>query len=293
MAALVTEDELRSGTWLTGSYGARYGVCHTGSSIVKFAPAFQSSQEVTAIEFVRQNCPRIPVPEVLGTWEVTEEDDGDRKGYFAMSVLPGSMLRDAWPTMADEEKTTVLDDMATILADLRQIPVPEEGTTTMIGGVDGIGKAADARAGGSKFGGPFPTEADFNDWLVSLIHPDSQQYFSDFYVDTLRTCFSVDSARNHRLRFTHGDLGMHNFLVQDGRITGLVDWEYAGWYPEYWEYVKMIQFSRDKRFMTWCQHFWEDDDGSKVSYDREFVVDSMLDSQIRHGHRVARYPRWG
>lgn len=24
------------------------------------------------------------------------------------------------------------------------------------------------------------------------------------------------------------------------KITGLVDWEYSGWYPEYWEYVKAL-----------------------------------------------------
>jgi hypothetical protein len=31
---------------------------------------------------------------------------------------------------------------------------------------------------------------------------------------------------------------MRNILVQDGRISGIVDWENAGWYPEYWEYTK-------------------------------------------------------
>lgn len=25
--------------------------------------------------------------------------------------------------------------------------------------------------------------------------------------------------------------------MRDGRIVALLDWEYAGWYPEYWEYV--------------------------------------------------------
>ncbi|RMD44143.1 hypothetical protein DV735_g934, partial [Chaetothyriales sp. CBS 134920] len=252
MVQPVTDAEIRSGKWLTGHYGQRYGVCHTGTSIVKFAPALQAAQEVTAIEFVRQNCPNIPVPEVLGAWEVTEEDEGKRKGYFAMSVLPGSMLRDLWPTMPDNERKTILDDLAAILTQLRHIPVPEG---TMIGGVDngitGQGRAADVRASGAEFGGPFATERAFNDWLISNIHHESRQHFWDFYVDSLRTCFAEEWANNHRLRFSHGDLGMHNILAQGGRITGVVDWEYAGWYPEYWEYVKMIQFSWDKQFLTW------------------------------------------
>jgi len=26
--------------------------------------------------------------------------------------------------------------------------------------------------------------------------------------------------------------------VKDGKISGIVDWETAGWYPEWWEYTK-------------------------------------------------------
>lgn len=256
----------------------------TGAKIVKFAPAIQTSREIMAIEFVRQKCPNIPVPEVHGAWEV-DDGNGEKTGYFAMSVLPGSILRDLWITMTDNEKKTVLDDLASILIQLRGVQAPEG---FIIGAVDGIGPAADPRASGAEFGGPFTSEYEFNEWLVSLIHPESQQYFSGFFVETCRTCLA--SLSSHQIRFSHGDLGMHNILVQGGRISGIIDWEYAGWYPEYWEYIKMIQFSREKQFLCWCQQCWEVD-GSKVRYDREFVVDNMLDSQIRHGHRVAKRPR--
>ncbi|KAI1333114.1 kinase-like domain-containing protein [Xylariaceae sp. FL0255] len=37
--------------------------------------------------------------------------------------------------------------------------------------------------------------------------------------------------------FTHGDIAARNILVRDGKIVALLDWEFAGWYPEYWEYV--------------------------------------------------------
>lgn len=26
-------------------------------------------------------------------------------------------------------------------------------------------------------------------------------------------------------------------MVRNGHIAALLDWEFAGWYPEYWEYV--------------------------------------------------------
>lgn len=31
-----------------------------------------------------------------------------------------------------------------------------------------------------------------------------------------------------------------NILVENGHISGIIDWEQAGWYPEYWEYVKAM-----------------------------------------------------
>jgi aminoglycoside phosphotransferase len=41
----------------------------------------------------------------------------------------------------------------------------------------------------------------------------------------------------HRICFTHGELRPHNILILNGRLSGLVDWGTAGWFPEYWDYV--------------------------------------------------------
>lgn len=42
----------------------------------------------------------------------------------------------------------------------------------------------------------------------------------------------------HAITFTHGDLHFSNILVGgDGHISGIIDWEFAGWYPVYWEYT--------------------------------------------------------
>ncbi|KAJ3496652.1 hypothetical protein NLG97_g2509 [Lecanicillium saksenae] len=36
------------------------------------------------------------------------------------------------------------------------------------------------------------------------------------------------------------DLAARNIMVRDGRIVALLDWEVAGWYPEYYEYIRFM-----------------------------------------------------
>lgn len=38
---------------------------------------------------------------------------------------------------------------------------------------------------------------------------------------------------------THGDLLPRNILVEGSKITGILDWETAGYYPEFWGYCEM------------------------------------------------------
>ncbi|KAN0123120.1 kinase-like protein [Russula decolorans] len=56
-----------------------------------------------------------------------------------------------------------------------------------------------------------------------------------YYVEKLFSCFSTE-AKTH---LTHGDLLPHNILVKGSKITGIFDWETAGYYPEFWEYCRM------------------------------------------------------
>ena len=48
--------------------------------------------------------------------------------------------------------------------------------------------------------------------------------------------------RSNRSVFTHGDIAPRNIMVDDeNKITGILDWEYAGWYPDYWEYAQIMR----------------------------------------------------
>ncbi|KAB8209766.1 kinase-like domain-containing protein [Aspergillus parasiticus] len=45
-------------------------------------------------------------------------------------------------------------------------------------------------------------------------------------------------TRQYRICFTYADLSSRNIIMRDGKIAVIVDWQFAGWYPEYWEYTK-------------------------------------------------------
>jgi hypothetical protein len=87
-----------------------------------------------------------------------------------------------------------------------------------------LGEACiDLRIQGGEPVGSFPDEASFGQVLR----------FSD-----------EPSRRGYRILFTHADLNPRNILVDrivraDGSkgwaVSGIVDWETAGYYPEYWD----------------------------------------------------------
>ncbi|CCE34744.1 uncharacterized protein CPUR_08680 [Claviceps purpurea 20.1] len=70
------------------------------------------------------------------------------------------------------------------------------------------------------FFGPFMDEEDFNDTLRCGALPN------------------VVHSSGHEIVFTHGDLNMRNIMMHNGRLSGFIDRETCGWYPDYWDYTK-------------------------------------------------------
>lgn len=38
---------------------------------------------------------------------------------------------------------------------------------------------------------------------------------------------------------THGDLGLRNIIVNNGNIISIINWEWAGFFPVWWEYTRL------------------------------------------------------
>ena len=123
------------------------------------------------------------------------------------------------------------------------------------------------------------TEAEFNEFLC---HAPGQAVTA--WIRMIRESLRAD----HRIVMTHGDLHPRNIMVswEDGgeggvaaaenvRVTTIIDWEFAGWYPEYWEFVKALNTVTTRGpLRDWIEYLPTDTIGT---YPVEYALDCLLD----------------
>lgn len=88
--------------------------------------------------------------------------------------------------------------------------------------------------------GPFESEEKLNEYLIWPAR--SNGFKSDSEYQEARDTAAKNKKLPNRIVFTHGT--HHNIMVMGGRITGFIDWESAGWYPEYWDFTTTLRFTR-------------------------------------------------
>ncbi|GFF32785.1 hypothetical protein IFM58399_03316 [Aspergillus lentulus] len=92
--------------------------------------------------------------------------------------------------------------------------------------------------------GPFADSRDFYAFLFSPASPHG--FGSTVEYEEALSCAKKIQQRSHWITFNHGDFKAHNILVdEEEHLSGFLDWESAGWYPEYWEYTTAMMFGKD------------------------------------------------
>uniref|UniRef100_A0A8H7NMD5 Aminoglycoside phosphotransferase domain-containing protein n=1 Tax=Bionectria ochroleuca TaxID=29856 RepID=A0A8H7NMD5_BIOOC len=187
------------------------------------------ANEYGALQLVQEHT-KVPVPCPLDL--VSDRTTS----YMLTSQITGHRLGMCLDALSDDELCDLVCDLREYLRELRAIPkevLPNYAIT------NAIGKAcydyriiASMNQEGERnrvFAGPFPTEEDFNRILEVASLPN------------------VSHRSGHNITFTHGDLNMRNILVSNGRLSGIVDWENSGWFPEYWDYTKAYYGTKIRR----------------------------------------------
>ncbi|KAH7375151.1 kinase-like domain-containing protein [Plectosphaerella cucumerina] len=190
-------------------------------------------REVEAMTYVQQNT-SIPVPAIL---EVCLDDESDEdKCWILMERLPGHQLGTAWPEMGEEAQSETIRQLRSFLSQMHQLRPSGPAT---IGSVSG-GPAYDHRLSNMRTCSPFASVAEFNDFLVSPVRQCPRPEWVAKYRNQL--------PDTHGVRFSHADLSWENILVDTpmGKVTGILDWEMAGFWPDWWEYRKALFGSRSR-----------------------------------------------
>lgn len=143
---------------------------------------------------------------------------------LVMTAMPGQPLDTVFHRLSYKEREQLSKDLKSALSQLRCIPKKTSHAFSNSCG----GPMVDHRfPSGNR--GPFHLISDFN---AMLVHRSVLQETKDN--------ISSVHARQYRSVFTHADLHPSNILIDRGRLSGIVDWECAGFFPEYWEFTKLM-----------------------------------------------------
>jgi len=208
----------------------------TSSVVVKEALTEYLEREAESLQFILRNT-TIPVPIVYDLQPAPEAG----LSHLFIQFMEGEMLARKWRVLTSAQRRVVMRKLGEFVEQLRNLQ--QSSPSGWIGSVSGKG-SYDARISTSRLFGPFKNEQANNDWRISTFHLFGQQH--EPTACRLRE-IRHQMPDNHRVYFTHGDISIHNVLVKvhgegenDIEVTALLDWEQAGWRPEFWEAAKIV-----------------------------------------------------
>ena len=162
-----------------------------------------------------------------------------------MSFVPGFTLESIWDELDECNKERICFEIWTMIAQWQQIPRPPNLVNLYQCLADGSPATTDPLLQGFE---DSPSSLNTDEAVRIRIHQRYLRYHGERYADKLLSMLPQSKVS----LFTHGDVAPRNILVDESyRITGIVDWELAGWYPEYWEYANIMKPSRDKDWQSW------------------------------------------
>ncbi|TQV95897.1 hypothetical protein V2A60_001064 [Cordyceps javanica] len=228
--------------------------------------------EVEAIYYIKTHIPtHIPVPTIIGFCldEQAKTIARVEENYIRMKKVAGQRLDAAWPTMSPASRARTCQQLRTYLEQLHGLE-PEPGTSqvrAISGGACYNHRKSEppSRApsltltSAAEFRRPFlwRPHADVARFQASL--PNHLQARRPEAAERLRRRFVAAAGPGtgmgaaaagdqqqqpprRRACFAHGDLSWANIFVDEatGDVTGITDWETAGFWPEWWEYYMAL-----------------------------------------------------
>ncbi|KAF8243764.1 kinase-like protein [Wilcoxina mikolae CBS 423.85] len=181
------------------------GVWSIGTDkILKERPATSPMTEGKILTFLKQHT-TIPVPTVYHEWIAT-----NGKYFILLERMPGQTLEAAWPTLENEEKRKIVEKT----------------------GIDGGPVYNDFLFFGTAPHGPMSSNDEIWEAMSAGVNMGLSRLSAKARADIRDSMPKCDP-----FTLTHGDLADVNIMVHEGRLSGIIDWELAGYFPVWWEFA--------------------------------------------------------
>jgi len=212
--------------WQTRFCPGHYVAKCASGIVVKVSPLFDDLTEYETLQYLEQHAPHFPVPRPHGVIV------SGKTAYIFMTLMPGTTLKQVWSEMAETQKISVSKQLNKLFQELRTLP---HSDSMSLGGVGGQG-CKDTRRVTRVSPSPISNIVEFREFQLSSARCNSRIYYEFLHKLTL-SIPSVDIV------FTHGDVRTENIMVErnangDYFVSGIVDWEMSGFYPEDFECTK-------------------------------------------------------
>ncbi|KAF5622408.1 hypothetical protein F25303_12052 [Fusarium sp. NRRL 25303] len=163
-------------------------------------------------------------PKVRGVYDIVTKRPIAR--VMVSERVPGLPLVDVWQNMSQAEQASIKEQLRAQIKRMRTLVQP------YIGRID---KQPTRNIYNTTFVrncGPFEDEEAFDEWCLARLSGGGFQRWK-----WKRVLERQRQRSNGRFVLTHSDLSPRNIMVDGSTITGIIDWELSGFYPEYVEYA--------------------------------------------------------
>ncbi|PQE19438.1 kinase subdomain-containing protein [Rutstroemia sp. NJR-2017a BBW] len=195
--------------------------------IVKVGPSVHLAEASTMI-YVAENT-SIPVPKVFCSF--LHKD----RAYIVMERIQGQAITTVWEDLSETSREKIFGQLRRFIQELRTLK-PTDGAivASCIGG--SVREPRIPRALPRM--GPFKNIQEFHLFLRDNFRPKESKgkREGEDWQQLVEMVTKQDGPWPETV-FSHGDLNPFNILVCGDEVAAIIDWEGAGWFPNYWEYT--------------------------------------------------------
>ncbi|EER37562.1 phosphotransferase enzyme family protein [Histoplasma capsulatum H143] len=238
LPTLPTTDEIRSCSDILWERCYDKIVAVNDKVVIKFGGSV-SVWEGQALIYLEKHVPQVSAPRLYAMYQESNQV------FLVMQRIPGVRLDSIWPSLTPSEKDDIVAKLRQMFDTMRQAECP---WPNFFGGLDGGGVYHylfySQTKGDQKHLGPFHGGAAFAAGLAGNFRALTERNGRPDYKVRLYETHLASVLQDRRPTLTHGDVHQKNIMVvenlndQGGRSFDvvLVDWERAGWYPDFWEF---------------------------------------------------------